>query len=131
PSLTPSAKPDMVLDVKLQTLCQAAKPPHPLNLKTLTTVKMTTDPKDKTSKGDPGVLCPCCRKSITNNVKSYVVRSCGHLLCHTCVDTLSRTDKACATCSTPLDKKNPFIEVKREGAYGGTEVEKFGLAFQG
>jgi hypothetical protein len=49
----------------------------------------------------------------------------------TCVDTLSRKDKACANCSTPVDKKMPFIEVQREGSYGGVEVEKFGLAFQG
>ncbi|GAA5952671.1 hypothetical protein JCM3765_002242 [Sporobolomyces pararoseus] len=131
PSLTPSAKPDAVLDVKLQTLCQASKPPHPLNLKSLTAVKLATDPNDKTSKGDSAVICPCCRKSITNNVKSYVLKACGDLLCATCVDTLSRKDKACANCSTPVDKKMPFIEVQREGSYGGVEVEKFGLAFQG
>ncbi|GAA5886358.1 hypothetical protein JCM16303_002510 [Sporobolomyces ruberrimus] len=131
PSLTPSAKPEAVLDVKLQTLCQASKPPHPLSLKSLTAVKLTTDPADKTSKGDLAVICPCCRKSITNNVKSYVLKACGDLLCVTCVDTLSRKDKACANCSTPVDKKMPYIELQREGSYGGVQVEKFGLAFQG
>ncbi|GAA5850354.1 hypothetical protein JCM5353_004357 [Sporobolomyces roseus] len=131
PSLTPSAKPDAVLNVKLQTLCQASKPSHPLSLKSLTTVKLAVDTADKTSKGDLAVICPCCRKSITNNVKSYVLKACGDLLCGTCVDTLSRKDKACANCSTPVDKKMPFIEVQREGSYGGVEVEKFGLAFQG
>lgn len=30
PSLTPSASPDAVLDVKLQTLCQVSKPAHPI-----------------------------------------------------------------------------------------------------
>ncbi|GAA5939936.1 uncharacterized protein JCM15063_004350 [Sporobolomyces koalae] len=131
PSLTPSAKPEAVLDVKLQTLCQASKPPHPLSLKSLTAVKLVTEQADKKSTENAAIICPCCRKSITNNVKSYVLKACGDLLCATCVDTLSRKDKACANCSTPTDKKLPFIEVQREGSYGGVEVEKFGLAFQG
>ncbi|GAA5952077.1 hypothetical protein JCM21900_006244 [Sporobolomyces salmonicolor] len=135
PSLTPSAKPDNVLEVKLQTLCQAAKPPHPVSLKTLTTLKFTEDSKDKTSTGEPGIICPCCRKTITNNVKTYALKACGDVLCNICVDTLCRKDKACAHCGTAVDKKHPYIELKREGtgyaAGGGVEVQKFDLAFQG
>lgn len=52
----------------------------------------------------------------------------------TCVDTLCRTDKVCAHCTTPVDKKLPYIELKREGtgyaAGGGVQVEKFDVAFQ-
>jgi hypothetical protein len=52
----------------------------------------------------------------------------------TCVDTLCRTDKACAHCSTKLDKKLPFIQLKREGtgfaAGGGVSVSKYDVAFQ-
>lgn len=71
PSLTPSATPDAVIDVKLQTLCYATKTPHPISLKTLTEVKFAQEPRDKDDKGDPVVSCPSCRKTITNNVKSY------------------------------------------------------------
>lgn len=41
------------------------------SLKTLTTLKFTEDSKDKTSTGEPVIICPCCRKTITNNVKTY------------------------------------------------------------
>ncbi|GAA5864712.1 hypothetical protein JCM8547_008278 [Rhodosporidiobolus lusitaniae] len=134
PSLTPSATPENVIDVKLQTLCQAAKPAHPLSLKTLTTIKFTEDAKEKTAAGNPVVLCPSCRSTITNNVKCYALKACGDVLCATCVDTLCRTDKVCAHCTTRVDKKNPYIEIKREGtgfaAGGGVAVSKFDVAFQ-
>ncbi|GAA6032083.1 hypothetical protein JCM8097_007059 [Rhodosporidiobolus ruineniae] len=135
PSLTPSATPENVIDVKLQTLCHASKPPHPVSLKTLTTVKFSEDDKDLNASSNPVVSCPACRKTITNNVKCYALKTCGDVLCSTCVETLSKPDKACAHCTTPLDKKTPFIEIKREGtgyaAGGGIQVEKFDLAFQG
>ncbi|GAA5888596.1 hypothetical protein JCM6882_009011 [Rhodosporidiobolus microsporus] len=135
PSLTPSSTPENVIDVKLQTLCHASKPPHPVSLKTLIEVKFAEEPKDKTKAGDPVVTCPSCRKTITNNVKCYALKACGDVLCGTCVETLSRPDKACAHCGTKVDKKNPFIEIKREGtgyaAGGGVEVSKFDLSFQG
>lgn len=59
------------MDVKLQPLCQASKPPHPISLKSLTEVKFTQEPRDKNDTGEPIVSCPSCRKTITNNVKSY------------------------------------------------------------
>ncbi|KWU44844.1 hypothetical protein RHOSPDRAFT_29078 [Rhodotorula sp. JG-1b] len=134
PSLTPSATPDAVIDVKLQTLCYATKTPHPISLKTLIEVKFTQEPRDKDDKGEPVVSCPSCRKTITNNVKSYVLKACGDVLCSTCVDTLCRSDKACSHCGTAVDKKKPFIEIQREGtgfaSGGGVEVKRYDVAFQ-
>ncbi|GAA5998488.1 uncharacterized protein JCM10292_002731 [Rhodotorula paludigena] len=134
PSLTPSSTPETVIDVKLQTLCQASKPPHPVSLKTLTTVKFTEDPVEKNASGNPVVLCPSCRKTITNNVQALVLKACGDVLCNTCVDTLCRTDKVCAHCTTKVDKKQPYIKLQREGtgyaAGKGVEVSKFDVAFQ-
>ncbi|BGP33518.1 hypothetical protein JCM10296v2_005322 [Rhodotorula toruloides] len=134
PSLTPTATPESIIDTKLQTLCHASKPPHPVSLKTLVTVKLTEDPEEKNRSGNPTVLCPSCRKTITNNVKAYALKACGDVLCSTCVDTLCRTDKVCAHCTMPVDKKLPYIELKREGtgyaAGGGVQVEKFDVAFQ-
>lgn len=80
PSLTPSSTPETVIDVKLQTLCQASKPLHPVSLKTLTTVKFTEDPVEKNASGNPVVLCPSCRKTITNNVQALVLKACGDVL---------------------------------------------------
>lgn len=80
PSLTPSATPENIIDVKLQTLCHAGKRPHPVSLKALTPVHFTEDPAEKTASGSPVVLCPSCRKSITNNVKAFVLKACGHVL---------------------------------------------------
>ncbi|BGP25951.1 zinc finger protein, nitric oxide synthase-interacting protein [Rhodotorula toruloides] len=134
PSLTPTATPESVIDAKLQTLCHASKPPHPVSLKTLVTVKLTKDPEEKNRSGNPTVLCPSCRKTITNNVKAFALKACGDVLCSTCVDTLCRKDEVCAHCMTPVDKKLPYIELKREGtgyaAGGGVQVEKFDVAFQ-
>ncbi|BGP09537.1 hypothetical protein JCM10049v2_005410 [Rhodotorula toruloides] len=134
PSLTPTATPESIIDTKLQTLCHASKSPHPVSLKSLVTVKLTEDPEEKNRSGNPTVLCPSCRKTITNNVKAFALKACGDVLCSTCVDTLCRTDKVCAHCTTPVDKKLPYIELKREGtgyaAGGGVQVEKFDVAFQ-
>ncbi|KDE05618.1 hypothetical protein MVLG_03990 [Microbotryum lychnidis-dioicae p1A1 Lamole] len=140
PSLTPSATPDSVLDVKLQTLCHATKPPHPVSLKTLTNVQFEVDASDS-AKG-VACICPVCRKSLTNNVKAYVVRSCGHVVCGTCMETLCIPDRQCAHCgtsTTPSEKKKKvgpaFIELRREGtgfaAGGQAEATKYDLPFQG
>ncbi|SGZ26063.1 BQ5605_C024g09826 [Microbotryum silenes-dioicae] len=140
PSLTPSATPDSVLDVKLQTLCHATKPPHPVSLKTLTNVQFAVDASDS-AKG-VACICPVCRKSLTNNVKAYVVRSCGHVVCGTCMETLCIPDRQCAHCgtsTTPSEKKKKagpaFIELRREGtgfaAGGQAEATKYDLPFQG
>lgn len=40
------------------------------SLKSLTVVKFEQD-GDKTTSGDVSCICPCCRKSLTNNVKAY------------------------------------------------------------
>ncbi|BGP41505.1 hypothetical protein JCM10449v2_005494 [Rhodotorula kratochvilovae] len=134
PSLTPSATPENVIDVKLTTLCHAGKLPHPVSLKTLTTVKFTEDPSEKTGSGSPVVQCPSCRRSITNNVKAFVLKACGDVLCATCIDTLCRADKACAHCGTKVDKKVPYIPLASDGtgyaAGGGIEVSKYDVKLQ-
>lgn len=80
PSLTPDAKPEVVLEVKLQTLCQVNKPPHPISLKSLSVVKFEVDELDKGRGGDAACICPVCRKTLSNNVKALVIRPCGHVV---------------------------------------------------
>lgn len=151
PSLTPQAAPTRIADIKLQSLCHAGSPSHPISLKTLTNVifNTTTDignlnSGSKGSINDAEYTCPTCRRTLSNNVASYVLKPCGHVLCvwnlyhmllrplnqftkayysyllqNVCVDTLvkSTSPQQCAFCDTQLlpDKKKPIIAIKREG----------------
>lgn len=83
PSLTPSATPESIINIKLQTLCHASVPPHPLSLKTLTPIKFTQEnPDDKSA--SPVVICPSCRTTITNNVACWALKACGDVLWCVC-----------------------------------------------
>lgn len=176
--------------MKLQTLCRAGEPAHPIrlavaidrpcsrerpadcdaivaiSLKSLTNVNFhlaDSTLKESTTKDvkEGDYTCPSCRKTLSNNVASYVLRPCGHVLCvsdddayirphlqvsdrgqhylqHTCVETLVKktSPRQCAHCDAVLlsEKKNPIIELKREGtgyAAGGlAEAKRFGVSFQ-
>ncbi|KAL8277633.1 hypothetical protein RQP46_009906 [Phenoliferia psychrophenolica] len=136
PSLTPSATPAAMSEIKLQTLCHAAKPAHPISLKTLTSAKFEEDNSSSEPVGERPCICPICRKGLSNNVKTFVLKACGHVVCVMCVDTLCKPDKACSHCGTAFPAKGaPLIELKREGtgfASGGqAEATRFDLSFQG
>lgn len=99
PSLTPSARPHDLADIKLQTLCQIGKP-HPMryvflklldhssstnsaflfSLKTLTTIKFEEDPTDTAEVGNRTCICGVCRKSLSNNLKSFALKPCGDVV---------------------------------------------------
>ena len=125
----------------------------PISLKSLTTVNFHAAPEvtngQNSSNGtsDPEYTCPSCRKTLSNNVASFVLKPCGHVLCvssffpisarardraqhpspyiqGTCVDTLVKksSPQQCAHCDTVLlaEKKNPIVAIKREGTgYAG------------
>lgn len=145
PSLTPNAAPTKISEVKLQTLCRANDPPHPFSLKSLTTVNFHAAPEATNgassstgSSTEPEYTCPSCRKTLSNNVASFVLKPCGHVLCGTCVETLVKKSSPpqCAHCDTVLlpEKRKPVVAIKREGtgyAGGGmAEAKKFGVSFQ-
>src|SRR5271156_290216 len=75
PSLTPSTGQSELAtnERKLSTICPASDPEHthPLSLKSLVEVIFSEDPQDKTSDVHPLRICPSCKKSLTNNIKSY------------------------------------------------------------
>ncbi|KAI5478905.1 zinc finger protein, nitric oxide synthase-interacting protein [Pseudohyphozyma bogoriensis] len=156
PSLTPNAEPTPLEEVKLQTLCTVEGKGHPLSLKSLTTIKFTEDETDSAPVGERHCICPVCRKGLTNNVKAFVMKACGDVVCTTCVTTLCIPDSSCAACNTPFpapkkakeakegqpakkakkeETSSGVIELKREGtgfaAGGMVEVKKYDLAFQG
>lgn len=139
PSLTPNADAEKAKEVKLQTLCQAAHPAHPLSLKQLTSLTFTEDDSDPSvPAGQRGCICPVCRKGLSNNTRMYALRPCGHVICLTCYETLvlPTAKPQCAHCDVVLDKgSKAALELKREGtgyaAGGVAEAKRFDLPFQG
>lgn len=142
PSLTPtytsSGPPRSLEDVKLQTACHGGIPAHLLRMKSLLPLEFSfhngsgssTTPTD--DKQDP--ICPCCKKTLSNNSLIYFMKPCGHVVCKTCTDTLVKPALQCIVCDKQL-KAEDVIELQREGtgfAGGGlAETSKAGIAFQG
>ncbi|KAH8829142.1 hypothetical protein DL96DRAFT_1596826 [Flagelloscypha sp. PMI_526] len=141
PSLTPtytsSGPPQSLKDIKVQTMCSVGSPAHAISLKTLYPVKWTplkkAEPSSATT-NEVEPICPACKKALSNNIKLYLARPCGHVVCKTCHDTLVKPAKRCIECDTALPDKD-VIELNREGtgfASGGqAEAVKSGTAFQG
>ncbi|KZT38939.1 hypothetical protein SISSUDRAFT_1046260 [Sistotremastrum suecicum HHB10207 ss-3] len=134
PSLTPQAKETVLQlkDVKLQTVCRAGDPAHPLALKNLVAVSFTPDTSQGAS--PESVICPSCKRGLSNNVLISLMKPCSHVICKTCHDTLVKPSKQCVVCDVKIDEKDA-VELKREGtgfAGGGlAEAKKAGVAFQG
>ena len=40
----------------------------------------------------------CCRQ-LANAVKISVLKACGHVICHTCIDKIIKKDNSCYVCS--------------------------------
>ncbi|KAI0292854.1 hypothetical protein BC826DRAFT_1017122 [Russula brevipes] len=131
PSLTPtytsSGPPSSLADVKVQTTCRGGNPPHPIGLKTLI-------PASKLKDEERDAMCTSCKKALSNSVRIYVMKSCSHVTCKTCTDTLVRPSNQCVVCDKLL-AEGDILELKREGtgyAGGGmAETRKQGVAFQG
>lgn len=70
---------------RLHPVCPASAPasPHPLSLKTLTTINFTIDDRDGQQKR--ARTCPACRKALSNASKAVLAVPCGHVLCKPCV----------------------------------------------
>ncbi|KAI0649757.1 hypothetical protein C8Q79DRAFT_900609 [Trametes meyenii] len=164
PSLTPTytsqGPPTSLADVKLQTTCHGGNPAHPLARKNLISVKWSfdtssasippksvestpateggdapVDPKPKAPRDDEcPPMCPSCKKQLSNNTLMHLMKTCGHVICKTCTDTLVKPSMQCIVCDVKLGDKD-IIELTREGtgyAAGGlAETSKRGIAFQG
>ncbi|KAF4608146.1 hypothetical protein EYR40_000490 [Pleurotus pulmonarius] len=151
PSLTPtytsSGPPRSLQDVKLQTTCRGGNPSHTLSLKQLVPVKFSYHTPSSASVASPvgngelssqkeerDPMCPSCKKGFSNSVLMFLTKTCSHVTCKTCTDTLVRPAKQCIVCDAQL-KDGDIIELKREGtgfAGGGlAESSRAGIAFQG
>ncbi|RKO92058.1 hypothetical protein BDK51DRAFT_20665, partial [Blyttiomyces helicus] len=113
PTLTPAAKPDIVVAPKHETICTAEEVPHPITIKKLISVKFT--PAQKASEGS---MCPACMKNFTNGSKiismSSLMKTCGHALCLGCTNRFVVSGKKCFVCSTKCKDKD-LVKLRGEG----------------
>ncbi|CAJ0752515.1 2966_t:CDS:10, partial [Entrophospora sp. SA101] len=112
PSLTPSADPDKIKSIKLQTMCTATNPEHSLSVKNLVATKFT-ETKDSDSK-KIHYICPSCRKTLTNSLKICLIKPCGHVICKICVDKFVKKSKRCFVCDFKCKEKD-ITDMSGEG----------------
>ncbi|ORE06811.1 hypothetical protein BCV72DRAFT_118746 [Rhizopus microsporus var. microsporus] len=129
PSLTPAADTSLLKPVKTQVMCHAAEKAHPLSIKSLIDVKFQAEGSDKDKN-----VCPACLKTITNAYKLSIMRSCGHVICNTCVDMFVKKSKKCYVCEKKVKSKD-IVDMTPEGtgfasASSKAVAEKYTIAFQ-
>lgn len=159
PSLTPTytskGPPRSLTEIKLQTTCRGGNPSHKLSKKDLISVRFSypstvdlqwhkqprpTAPKEeppnprKVEEGE-NPICPSCRKQLTNSSRIFLMKTCFHVICKTCIDELVHPSKQCVVCDNEVKTDLDILELKREGtgfAAGGlAETSKTGVSFQG
>lgn len=137
PSVTPTAAAGPSKEIKLNTVCRAADPPHSLTLKELTPVSFSTlenNGKQNSKYDETDKVCPSCKKTLSNRILLFLMKPCSHVVCKTCFDSLVRPAEQCVVCDKKL-KTADMLQLNREGtgyAGGGlAESSKKGVAFQG
>jgi len=106
PSLTPDAGVTEILKPSEETKCTEGN--HALRLKQLIPVQFIK--KDKES------ICPICSKTLSNVIKSALLKECGHVICQTCANNFIKLEKKCFVCNVPCRDKD-IIKLE-EGATG-------------
>jgi len=123
PSKTPEAA-AIVPMAKECTQCPEGK--HDLKLKQLITVGFTPANNDPTH-----YQCPVCLKTFRNGMDVTVLKTCGHTMCSSCVDTL--TEMACYVCQKPFKQKHRVALHNPGTGYAGSgaklEAKKLGPGF--
>jgi len=147
PSLTPETVAGPLKDIRLHTLCNATDPAHVLTLKSLVPVEFAFSTSSQPSSSTPSTpasgssvpemreaICPSCKKGLSNSVIAFLIRTCSHVVCKTCTDTLVKPSHQCIVCDKNAKDKD-IVELQREGtgyaAGGRAETSKAGVAFQG
>eukprot|EP00123_Amoebidium_parasiticum_P012903 comp21646_c1_seq1/m.30422 comp21646_c1_seq1/g.30422 ORF comp21646_c1_seq1/g.30422 comp21646_c1_seq1/m.30422 type:complete len:321 (-) comp21646_c1_seq1:156-1118(-) len=119
PGLTPAAEATKLKPGADKTSCLASDPPHSLKMKQLSSVKFT--PVGKVSLAEAKYrdrndrwMCPGCIKTLTNNNKVVVLRSCGHVFCKKCCTDLVEPARQCPSCSA-VCPPNEMVDLQHEG----------------
>ncbi|KAI0142847.1 ENOS interacting protein [Xylariaceae sp. FL1272] len=104
PSITPSSNTrdtlhEVVKKTKTTPICpaSAADAPHTYSLHTLVSVKFATDENEDGAKGGgkekDRLVCPACKKTLSNSSKAVLAKPCGHVLCGSCVEKFMKSNK--------------------------------------
>lgn len=93
-------------------------------------------PNSVSSSSTPPPVCPSCSKEISNATKSVLLVSkvpaggerkkdspsiCGHVVCHTCAETIVKPSKACVVCEAQVRPDKDIVDLGKEGAYSSLE----------
>ncbi|EJT96582.1 hypothetical protein DACRYDRAFT_120012 [Dacryopinax primogenitus] len=149
PSLTPDAPVGPLREIKMETMCRAGMPGHRMTLKGLIPVLFTVERVadgngsggstgngngEGKSKAEDVYICPSCKKTLGASSQASVVKSCGHVICKTCISELVRPSGQCVVCEGKAGEKG-VVMLNREGtgyaAGGRAETSVKGIAFQG
>ncbi|MCJ1465307.1 hypothetical protein MMC07_003924 [Pseudocyphellaria aurata] len=156
PSLTPSSNANVNHSTpkasKLSPLCPSSSTnPHPFSLKSLVSIKFTTADSKSSSNEVPTLICPACKKVLSNTLKAMLAVPCGHVLCKPCagkflVPTKGPPDPhapdqenhiSCYVCDADLSGKVPTKRTKDDvkgaakdgGRPGLVEINSEGTGF--
>jgi len=67
-------------------------------------------------KKDKDSICPVCSKTLSNVIKSALLKECGHVVCQNCANNFVKSEKKCFICNVPCRDKD-IIKLE-EGATG-------------
>jgi nitric oxide synthase-interacting protein len=103
---------------KKTTMCLTGS--HSISLKKLYPVNFTISHENKgKTDGSRLWMCPACRKTLTNAVKLFMPRTCGHVFCKLCTEKFIKKDKMCFVCEKKcLDID--IIQLRHEGELKGS-----------
>ncbi|KAH9866580.1 hypothetical protein J1614_008271 [Plenodomus biglobosus] len=121
PTETPSQHHKPASTKKRTPTCPSSTPtnPHPLSLKSLTTIHFHTEPPQKQSQSSPTPnppSCPSCQKTLSNSTKATVAIPCGHVLCNPCVQNFILKPEL-------RHHRDAHERVARAGADAGADAE--------
>ena len=101
------------LEVKKKTVdCPIGS--HGISLKRIFPVNFTSAQDNDHLGRRQEVICPACRKTLTNSVKLFALRTCGHIFCKLCTGKFILTDKACFVCGKKCIDPD-IIQLSHEG----------------
>ncbi|PQE14310.1 Nitric oxide synthase-interacting protein [Rutstroemia sp. NJR-2017a BBW] len=135
PSVTPSSNTSNTLHTitkktKQSPICPASPhdSPHPYSLHTLITVHFSEDTNPSTSSSQR--ICPSCSKPLTNTSKAMLAKTCGHVVCKSCVTKFMTPSKERDPHAPEVDSSRVLCYVCEadltEGKEGGGKERKEG-----
>jgi len=94
---------------------------HTVRVKQLIKVNFAEN-KTESTKDTSLYQCSLCSRTITNAVKTVLLKKCGHVVCNTCLSSIKK-DGVCSVCSEKF-KDDHIIPLSNATSYAGSAGEK-------